>query len=361
MASNDLEPAYMPALERALVLRLKVLGHLGSPPLSGLDAAARRSALRRGTASFGSFLSALGVPTPGALTRAELWSWLTDHVAQLRLLAEALDASGPTLDEELLPRAMDLARVELWMQDHDVRDLQKPPGRKLWARLRDSRRGWRLPVAPRRRRLDGALVRRWLRDAEGPVLDPTDSLAEQTVLDAVALSNPSHFADAWGEALHRRHSLWDGARRASAWLGRAVRRGLDVLVRAIRSSVRALTRTIRWLYRRGCLVLDGIQAAMGSLVRAMRPLHTPDGASCLRADFDVDVIYIGDPSGHAARLHELLHAVPVAADIVGWLVDLIAATTGQGWRWIRVVRELVQLLPRLEALGRAQTVLSPQP
>jgi hypothetical protein len=350
------------ALKRAMLLRFNVLDHHELLPYHQMPASQLDSALRQATVSLGQFLTAMEVEDAGSLTPQEALAWLSDHDRQVRVLASYLArphaGEKPVLEDKALrTHVMAIARVELWMQDHDIGKLdQTRPGKLFWKALDDNRARWGLAPRPRKRRIDAELVSKWVEDqaAEASPSALAEEVSQAKLQKAVEQLPPALLAGAWQRTTQHRHSLWDGIRRAGRWLGRLIRRGVQAIVKGIKEAATGLTRLVRWLFRAGSRVLAAVHAAAQSLVRVLSgPLRSEVGTSRLHMDMDMDthVAEVVRATEHSTFVAHTLRGFVVAVRILAVIVALVASALAGAWSWLTVVKRLAALVKDLHDFG----------
>ncbi len=355
---DDLERA----VQRAVLLRLNVLEHATLLPYHDIPDEDLLAVLEEGLAAFVAFQWALGVESVPDGPRAI--PWLFDHEHQLRAMADYMTAPR---GGRALPRARRLrrpilavARVELWLQDHDVGALDRTSSYGLtWAALTEERQRRGLPEESRRSRmLDPALLEAWREDlghrGEEEVLDEPE--AQHNLHRALAELGKRRLARTWSRLTESRFALWDGVKRAARWLGRLARRSFSRVLRALRQAANGLERLVRWLYRSASRALSAIFDAAQAFVRVFSgPIESGAGASRLSCDFDLSTVVWEGPRAvdHARFVRTTLQGFIVALELLGIVVQIIMGAVTGGWTWLLVIRKLALVLPELEQRGAA--------
>ena len=337
---HDAKGKPLPALSRSMLLRLNVLDHSETLPTPQMDARQVDAALRAGLVSFMRFLRALRVPDE-LRTREAAHRWLYRHDEQLELLA----ATFGSLDPAHETHAHGLARVELWLHDHDVGRLDRTrPAKEYWLALQAERARRGLPRRyQKKRRLDQDLLDRWVEDLavdeDEDTVDPKQLGRVLDTLDAETLN------EEWRASVDQRFSLWDGLRRAGRWLRSTLSKAFDAAVDLFQKTAHAVRKAVRWLYQKSSGVLTEMLYATRAFFKVLGgELSSEGGVTHVSVDFDVDTL-LTDPSlalAHMAYVREAFEDFGLVCRILVVLLRvLVLAATGP-MSWLAFIHALVQ-------------------
>lgn len=382
-------PQDHPAVARALYLRLHTLGFIDARLPLGPDTVcdpARNDAFEHGLRGFIAFAAALGRldPSTPVGVHAEVLRALFEHD---ELVAALATRPAVVADPAHAVPVDALGRVELWLAGYDV-----PIGRStattgtpadgaaasVAAALRDFQArflGDGGHTAPQRfTQAFFAAVSAGVADHE----DAEDSLVQSRILELAGTEYPSLIRKL-GSIASR---LWDGLKRAWAWLKAGIRRLITGIQDELWNVARVVARSARESYE---LVLKAIDVVhRGVVVVKSRILPGSDAANAAvrcRPDFDVDLFLNAAPQDpdaatrlaaqdrqdaeHLALACRVLGLLLQAAGTVrravravlfvppGWFVLLVALT-----RAVRSIKKIGAELRRVD-LGAESVYLNP--
>ena len=364
-SSTVARPRPSVALKRATLLRLCVLEHADQLPHIGLDSASLDSAIRRGLVGFGQFLRALDGTSTTIRDRHQPEQQLFDHDAQLRILTQwkQRHTRGPW-PQGYSPQVLGLARVEMWLQDHDVGALDtestrhRKAQRLTYQALAEERRRRELPPRKKEQRLDLSLLNAWTREQAAPVTSLSSDHRDKLLaaVEQVGTDSPDELDETWRHVTNSRFGLWDGLRRAFRWLGSLVSRTVSAIAKALRGVAVGLVRLVRWLYQSASDALTAIHLAASSFVQVLTgPLHSGHGVTQVQPDFDL-VTVITSPKAsqqHSAYIDRVIRGFGLATRILKVIVQLFVTAATGGWTWLHLLRSLVSVASDLVEQGRA--------
>lgn len=355
-------------LRRAVGARLQALGMLERPDLRRIPA---------GLAHLREAEEGLGL-TPPAANRLtpETAAWVLEHDARVgrlrrsRRFAREAVGRGSDIHRWRTRLVVALARIELWLAGHDVSlaaPLEYEPPRggmprrpstvsgTLYGELAEfwreagARDPWRSAsrIGPR---LFDVLAADDALPAPAEHAVPIALAATERLAEQPAAAQPGLVERLQEELRERASRLWDGFRRALAWLRRQIGRLLQGLARGIALGRRAVRNLARLLFRLGGHAFGTARTALGAVRTTVQFLvdRTPDCGDprqlALRCGIDGDVLAVvpaGAETRAALAIAQQFRAEAalfrrVAPAVVGFAADALrfVALGYGGWLWL---------------------------